>query len=39
MEIKVEGRKLRVRCLEVRERSVVIRVSGATKELFLRSDL
>ena len=39
IDVKVEGRKLRVRCQEVRERSVVIRVGGASKELFLRPDL
>jgi hypothetical protein len=35
-EIKIEGRSIRVRCLEVRERSVVISVRGASKEIFLR---
>jgi hypothetical protein len=39
IDVKVEGSKLKVRCLEVRERSVVIRVGGVSKELFLRSDL
>jgi hypothetical protein len=39
MDVKVEGRKLRVRCVEVRERSVVISVGGVSKELFLRPDI
>jgi hypothetical protein len=35
-EIKVEGHTVRVRCVEVRERSVIISVRGANKELTLR---
>jgi hypothetical protein len=35
-EVKVEGRMVRVRCVEVRERSVVISVRGVAKEIFLR---
>ncbi len=38
-EFKFGNRTVKVRCVEIREKSVVIRVDGQSKELFLRQNL
>lgn len=38
-ELKLKGKTYRVLCVEVKEKSVVIRVDGANKEIPLRSGL
>lgn len=38
-ELKIKGKTYRVRCVEVKEKSVVIRVDGVNKELPLRPGL
>ena len=38
-EIKVNNQPLRVRCVEIREKSVVLSVDGQIKEIFLRQNL
>jgi hypothetical protein len=35
--LKHNGQPLKVQCLEIKEKSVIINSSGATKEIFLRS--
>ena len=38
-EFKFGNRTVKVRCVEIREKSVVIRVDGQSKEIFLRQNL
>ena len=38
-ELKIKGRLVRLLCLEVKEKSVVVSVGGTTKEIPLRSGL
>ncbi len=38
-EFKFGNRTVKVHCVEIREKSVVIRVDGQSKELFLRQNL
>jgi hypothetical protein len=39
LEFKFGNRTLKVHCVEIREKSVVIRVDGQSKEIFLRQNL
>jgi len=39
LEFKIGNRTLKVHCVEIREKSVVIRVDGQSKEIFLRQNL
>ena len=39
VEFKFGNRTLKVHCVEIREKSVVIRVDGQSKEIFLRQNL
>jgi len=39
LDFKFGNRTLKVHCVEIREKSVVIRVDGQSKELFLRQNL
>jgi hypothetical protein len=39
VELRVAGQSVKVKCVEVREKSAVISINGVTKELFLGSRL
>jgi hypothetical protein len=36
-QLKHNGQPLKIQCVEIKEKSVIINTSGATKEIFLRS--
>ena len=38
-ELKANGQVLKIRCIEIKERSVIIESGGATKEILLHSNL
>jgi hypothetical protein len=39
MDVKMKNGIMRLKCIEIRERSVVISIRGTTQEIFLRPGL
>lgn len=38
-ELLINGQRIRIQCVEIKDRSVVLEINGITKELKLRADL